>query len=157
MITVLVSLNGVVRADTGRVIDEGKRLVQALSSTYRVVLGLDNADMEYAKRWLAKEHVTGHTEVLPSMVPSAMRGMDSLLAQIENLKGRGYEVGLVIDNDPSRVAQVLRLGTNGLLFVDAKYSRPEFRPDFEGRVKPWDEIVSEIEKQHSLATGADES
>lgn len=148
--TVLLAANGVLHDDNWRVNEQGRVLLHALSATYRVVVGLDHYDVDRFGMWAKMQGLKGWQEILPSLVPSALRGGDERLAQIENLKGRGYAVAFLVDNSPDRVAAAMREGVNGLLFAHAKFQRPEWRPDYVAKVKPWADIAAEIENQRYL-------
>lgn len=154
--TVLMAANGVLHDDDWRINDQGRVLLASLGETYRVVIGLDHHDVDRFKVWAQMQNLKGHQEVLPSLLPVAMRGGDERQAQIENLKGRGYAVTFLVDNNPARIADAMHEGVNGLLFAHAKFQRPEFRPDYTHKPRAWDDIVAEINHQTYLATSLPE-
>ena len=113
----------------------------------RVALG--STDRDDDDLWLHSEGMRDHQEVVED-TPGFLRGGDHLLSQIDYLLGRGQEVSIVIDADPDNIARVMHRGVTALLFCHPKFSRPEFRPDYQHQVRPWDSIVQEIETQAAL-------
>lgn len=147
MSTAIVAVQGVLRQGT-KCIPEGRRLISALGQTYRVALALDDNEVDAFNHWLRLEHVLGHQEVLPGLLPATLRGQDARVAQIEHLRGRGEHVVLLVDSDPDRVAEAFKYGLLSLLFCDPGLMRPEFRPDYDAKPRRWDDLVAEIERQH---------
>jgi hypothetical protein len=145
----LISVDGVLRDASGLPISEGVRLVAALSEGYRVILA--SRDVDDDVMWLRIEGIKDHQEVLGD-TPGYLRGQDQRLAQVDHLLGRGEGLTLVVDPDPSRVALVMHKGVVGVLFGHPKFARPEYRQDYTHTVRPWDEMVAEIEKQQVLAS-----
>lgn len=157
MSTVVVAATGVLRDDNKRVIPEGKRMVQALGEEhYRVVVALDDADVDLFSIWAKMEGLTAHQEVIPATVPGALRGYDERVAQVEYLKGRGEHVVLVVDSDPTRIAEIMKHGVIGLLFCNPGVMRPEYRPDYDATPRRWDDLVAEIETAHYKVTVGEE-
>lgn len=150
MSTLLVD-ESVLRDIHGKVVPEGRLLLLSLSEHYKIAIGTHDGEVEKFKTWCLLENVRGHQEVVPGNLPAALRGVDPLIAQLDSLRGRGEHVSLVLDTSPQRIEDVFKRGVSGLLFVCPRYSSPEFRPDFEASVRPWDDLVAEIERQHYLA------
>lgn len=147
MATALVVVDGVLRDHTGRPIPEGVRLYAALTEGYRVVVAVEDEAAD--EHWLTMHGLTGYQEMV-SDSPLSKRGGSIRIGQVEHLLGRGQDVALVVDADPSNVAKVLARGITAALFSHPKFTRPEFRPDHDGGMRPWDDIVAEIETQRRL-------
>jgi hypothetical protein len=145
--TALIAIEGVLRDSSGLPISEGVRLLSAISSAYRVALA--SRDVDDDALWLQIEGIRDHQEIVED-TPGYLRGQDHRLSQIDHLLGRGQEVTLVVDPDPGKVALVMHKGIVGVLFGHPKFSRPEYRPDHQHVVRPWDEMVAEIETQKVL-------
>lgn len=148
----LIAVNGVLRDEKRRVIPEGRRLVAALGEVYRVVLALDDNEVEAFNIWAKMENIVGHQEVMPADVAGSLRGYDERVSQVTHLKGRGAHVALVVDSSPERIAEVIKHGVVGLLYADVGTTRPEWLPDWDDKPRPWDEIVREIEMAHYKQT-----
>ena len=152
MSLIAVAVNDVLCSKSWRVNEAGRNLVLGFLEFSRVVLLLDHGDVDRFKMWARLEGIRGYVDVVPDTVPTALRGYDLRTGQVEYLEGRGTAVDLLIDNDPDRVAAAMKNGINCLLFCDAKFQRGEFRPDFEGEYRSWDDLKAEIEHQHLLST-----
>lgn len=147
MSSVLVSFEGVLRT-RGKAIPEGRRLVQALAQIYRVIIALDDSEVEAFDYWAKMEGVSQHAEVLPGNLPASLRGQDPRVAQVEFLRGRGEHLVLLVDGDPTHIAAAFEKGIAALLFTYPGVTRPEWSPDWEDKPTPWDELVADIERQH---------
>lgn len=131
---------------------EARRFVNALAQSYRIVVGLEHNDVERFKIFAKMEDIKEIMDVVPAMLPAHLRGSSVRQAQIEDMQGRGYGIEFLIDNDPSNVAEAMENGVSAVLWCHAKIQRPEWRPDFTGKIRPWDELVSEINTQHYLSS-----
>lgn len=147
MATCLMTVSGVLRGPSGQPITEGVRLYTALAETYRVALASDDVDDD--TMWLQIEGLRQHQQIVGD-TPGYLRGSDRLLSQVDWLLGKGHDLTLVVDPNPSNIAKMLHKGVVSMLFAQPKYARPEFRPDFKHQVKPWAEMVAEIETQALL-------
>lgn len=148
MATALMVVNGVLRDDQKRPIPEGIALFHALSQGYRVVLAVEDKIVD--AHWLMMEGLTGYQELLDENVPGALRGQEETLSQVEFLLGRGQQVGIVVLANPQSAAFVVERGVTVSLFVHPRFTRPEYRPDWNGGMRRWDDIVAEIEIQKRL-------
>lgn len=146
----LIAANDVLCDTSWKVNEQGRMLLAALAEKFKVVVGLDDQDIERFTMWAQMQGVKGFQEILPGRLPLAMRGGDQRLAQIDVLKGRGDAVIFLVDNNPDRIAAAMEVGVHGLLFAHAKFMRPEFRPDFVEKPRPWDDLVAEIHHQAYL-------
>lgn len=151
MNTVLVAANGVLHDDKWKTNDAGRVFLTALSKCYRVAIGLDHGDVERFNMWARLEGMAGlYNDVIPDGVTTALRGGSVREGQLEALEARGYDLALLIDNDPESIAMAMKRGVSGLLYCSARFQRVEFRPDYVQMVKPWGELVEEIETQRTL-------
>lgn len=154
---VAISLEGVLRAPIGLApIPEGFNLYQALASTYRVAVVLDDVDRDGAALWLRKEGFRDYVALHPQrLVDRDMLGFDRgtnlppRVSQYRRLRGVGG-IELVIDADPLAITGALQMGMPGLLFTHPRVARPEFRPDHEREPRPWNALVAEVEYQRTV-------
>lgn len=145
---VAISLDGVLRSYVGSApIPEGFNLYQALVTTYRVAVVLDDEDQASAGLWLRKEGMRDY------VLLHQRRPLDNRMRQYRRLMASG-PVELVVDPDPSAVAGALELGLNAMLFAHSRAHRPEWRPDYEHVPRPWDELVAAVEEHRVVETGA---
>lgn len=138
---VAVALDGVLRAEIGDApISEGFNLYQALVTTYRVCVVLDNQDTELAALWLRKEGLRNYVQL------HQRRPLDDRRMQYKRLQAVG-PVELVIDSDPAAVAAAAGLGIPSMCFLHPRATRPEWRPDYEKQPRAWEELVAQVETQ----------
>lgn len=154
---VAITLEGVLRAPVGGApIAEGFNLYQALVTTYRVAVVLDDTDTELAGMWLRKEGMRDFVLLHPQRpVDRDMLGYDRgtdlppRMSQYRRLRGQGA-VELVVDPDPAVVAGAMEMGLTAMLFGHPKMARPEFRDDYERAPRPWDSLVAQVEYQRTV-------
>ena len=138
---VAVALDGVLRADIGNApIPEGFNLYQALVTTYRVCVVLDDTNTEMAALWLRKEGLRDYVQL------HQRRPLDDRAMQYKRLQAVG-SVELVVDSDPAAVVAATDLGIPAMCFVHPRAQRPEWRPDYEKAPRAWDELVASVEKR----------
>lgn len=138
---VAVALDGVLRAEIGSApIPEGFNLYQALVTTYRVCVVLDNQDATEAALWLRKEGLRNYVQL------HQRRPLDDRSMQYKRLQAVG-PVELVIDSDPSAVASAAQLGITSMCFLHPRATRPEWRPDYEKGPRAWGDLVAQVEQQ----------
>ena len=157
MSLVAITLEGVLRAPLGGApIPEGFNLYQALVSTYRVAVVLDDEEQELAGLWLRKEGMRDFVQLVPQRaVDRAMLGFDKgtnkppRLSQYRRLRGTGG-IELVVDPDPAAVAGAMEMGVTAVLFGHPRIARPEFREDYEREPRPWASLVEQVEYQRTV-------
>lgn len=136
----MISLDGVLRTETGDPIHAGLKLYRTLLMTYRVAVATDGT-LEEAEHWLRSNLLTGHAEVYTNAL--AFEGQDLRLRQLAIAKVNG-EVELFIDPDVDRCVSALQSGTPIILFASPKFVRRK------RKIKPWDHIKDEIAAQKEL-------
>lgn len=149
--TAVIQVEGVLRKPAGGApIDSGRRLYHGLAGMYRIVLATEETDRAYLGGWLGMEGFSKHDHVVYGDHPlSATRERWPSLALI--LKGQyGYDVDMFVVPDPHDAAQLIGHGHNVLLFAQAAYALPEWRPDAQRGVTPWAELAHEVETQRML-------
>lgn len=149
--TAVIQVEGVLcKPVTGAPIDTGRRLYHGLASTFRIVLVSDGDDREYTSTWLGMENFGKHDHIVYSG-DWRPRHEERWVATAGVLKLQfGYDTELFIVPDPHDAAALIRHGYNALLFVQASYALPEWRPDHRQGVQPWEELMGEIAAQRTL-------
>lgn len=149
MLTIVMVLEGVLRAaGTEAQFETGWALYQALALNSRLYLMSSEWTEAEMTPWLRGRNLSGHLGYLyaPGNGPAAR--LDALQ------RVRSWRVSLVLEPDPSCAAAEIEAGWNVLLHTHAAYSRPEWRPDYTGTPRPWDELTNAIDRQTALR-GAD--
>jgi hypothetical protein len=137
MATALISIEGVLRKETGDPIPEGVKLFRILSEHYRVILCSDE-DMGRTEHWLRSNLIIGYGEVYDNS--NFFEGQDLRERQLAVAKSSG-KVELFVDPDADRCAMALAAGVPVLMFASPKFLRTK------RNVKPWGELRDEIERQ----------
>lgn len=144
---IALSVDGVLRNDTGDVIYGGLAVYRAFKFVGRVTL-LTSLDSRAITAWSVINNVSDFDDIIDSSVeidPSE----PLRFRQLSVMRSKGT-VDLFIDSNPAYVAEGLRRGIDSLLFSTPAYARPEFRPDAPKGVRPWGELVDEITRQQAM-------
>lgn len=149
--TAVMQVEGVLRKPvTGAVIDEGRRLYHGLASTFGIVLVSEGNDQQFYKTWLGMEGFTKHDHIVYS---GEWRPEDRnwWVRTAGMLKiSYGYDTNLIVIPDPFDAAALIERGYNTVLFTQASYALPEWRPDHRAGIRPWAEMTAEIERGRAL-------
>ena len=138
--SILVSIEGVLRTETGDPIHEGLKLYRTMAQSYRVVLATDGTKEE-AEHWLRSNLIAGYADIFDNKL--AYEGQDLRLRHLSLLKGFG-PVEMFIDCDADRCARAYAGGTLTLLFAAPKFIRTK------RSVKPWEDMKTELQRQREL-------
>lgn len=144
---ITMSMDGVLRSETGDLIPEGLIMYRAMKVVGRVIL-LTSLDQKLADIWLVMHNMADYDDLIDNSVV-VDPDEDLRLRQIAVSKTRG-PIELYIDSDPATVAEALKQGMPTCLFSSPKYARLEFRPDAPKGVRKWDDIVAERNRQHAM-------
>jgi hypothetical protein len=140
--TAAITIPGVLmKIVTSAPIYEGLKLYHGLCESFNVVLLTDD-DKEATDHWLSLEGLDKHGIVLYG--ESQEDG--ARLSQVNSLRLRGFAVDIVFEPDPSIAAQLLFNGYTVCNFLHRAYSYPSWRPDFEEKERPWEEIARQAER-----------
>lgn len=137
--TAFISLDGVLRTETGDPIHEGLKLFRTLVGSYRIALATDGTSDE-AEHWLRANLLTGYAELYDNKL--AYEGQDLRMRQLVLARPGGVE--LFVDCDVDRCAYAINCGITTLLFVKPGFVRRK------RKTKPWSSIKEEIEAQRDL-------
>lgn len=124
----------------------GLVLYKALCRERPVILVVDGLDADIATTWMSTHLLATHSMTLPN--PDLTSPEEGRSAVIEVL--RKHRVAFSIETDPNLAARMLHNGIPTLLLSNPFYDRPEFRPDAEKNVTPWESIVAELDSQRAL-------
>ncbi|MCZ0981929.1 hypothetical protein O1L60_31455 [Streptomyces diastatochromogenes] len=144
---VVIAIEGVLkRPDSDAVIPSGLLLYQGLAETHVVHLVDDpdtfNASKAVAQQWLKRHGFTKHIRVIKPHTSDRY----GLLGGIRALRP-DLHVDLVVVADPSQASDLLAAGYTTVLVSHPRYSRPQWKPDYRGEPRAWDDLVAEIETQ----------
>lgn len=149
---VVVAIDGILmRKVSSAPIPLGLQLYHGLASAFTVLLASDQ-DKEKTDYWLKLEGLNKHSGVSynEGALLEHSYTPDRRTRQIQDLRSRGYSIALAFDPDPAVCLRLISLGFSVCNFIDSAYADPEWRPDFEWKVKPWDELKKEAERLAAL-------
>ena len=152
MSSVAIAVEGVIRKFVGGApIPQGVMLYYALATRAKVVLLTGEREGEGLDWWLKTEGLNEHVKVFYSdIVLADLSDGGERLAQLSAARQLRYDVDLVIEPDPLVSAQLLVAGYNTLTFTHAEYSVPAWRPDTKVEIRPWDQLVEQVERESYL-------
>ena len=138
--TVLISMDGVLRTENGDPIQQGLKLYRTFSATTCVVLSTDGT-REEAENFLRNNLLTNWGDILRNN--SAFEGEDLKIRHLKLLQAQG-RVDWLVDPDVDRCKAAIAIGIPALLFTSPKFVRTK------RGIKPWSEIQNEIDAQKKL-------
>ncbi len=138
--TVLISIEGVLRTEVGDPIHQGLKLYRTLAQSYRVILATDKGKEE-AEHWLRANLISGYADIYDSRM--AFEGQDLRLRQLSKARASG-PVEMFVDCDADRCAKAYASGVLTLLFASPKFIRTK------RSVKPWEDMKYELQRQKEL-------
>lgn len=143
---IILSLDGVLRAESGEPNRAGVLVYYALHAAHRVAL-ITNQPADNTKHWLNSHGIVGFDDLLDNSV--AMEGEDLKKRQF-TLSRKNAPVELYVDSDPEMCAWVFSQGIPTLLVSHPSYLPVEHRPDAPRKVRKWNDIEEAITK-HNIA------
>lgn len=146
---IVLSLDGVLRSDTGELIVNGLYAYRGFKVIGRVIL-LTEMERQKAEVWMMMHNLSDYDDLIDESV-SVDPAEVLRFRQMEVARSKG-PVDLYVDASPAYVAEALRRGMTSLLFSSPEYARPEFRPDAPKGVRQWDDLVAERNRQQALKT-----
>jgi hypothetical protein len=148
--TAIVAEGVLRRVVSGTKIQQGVDLYYGLATRTKIVLVTDElektGELQY---WLKVEGLHEHVSVIWSDI--VLSRMSTPLARERQLNGYSQGViDLVVEPDPNVSAHLVTAGYSTLTFTHAAYSLPEWRPDFEFEVVPWDSLAKQVANEAYL-------
>ncbi|MEU1816035.1 hypothetical protein ABZ543_12690 [Streptomyces roseifaciens] len=145
VLSVVMVVEGILRApDSEAHFDTGWGLYHACAPNTRLYLLSHTWAAPDIQPWLAKRHLTRHLQYLHQPDP----GPAGRLEALDRL--RSWRVSLVIEPDPECAAAEINAGWNTALVTHPQYTQARWRPDYPGRIRPWDQLTHAIERQTEL-------
>jgi hypothetical protein len=141
-LNIILSLDGVLRAESGEPNRTGVLVYYALNSAHRVAL-ITKDDSANAKHWLNSHGIIGFDDLLDNSVDLAG---DDLKKRQFTLSRKKAPVELFVDSDPSMCAWVMEQGIPTLLVSNPSYLPIEHRPDAPSKVRKWSDIEESVNK-----------
>jgi hypothetical protein len=145
-VSVLIFVDGIIRKERDQsVIVDGVNLYRSLNETNRVLLLAK--DRERTDIWLKTNNMAKKLDDIIGYVDNPID--DARYLTVESLRSKG-KIDFVVTDDTELALRFLEVSIPVLMFLNPKYTRPEFRPDAREGVKSWSKITEELDKQQGL-------
>jgi hypothetical protein len=146
-VNVVIAIDGVLkRPDSDAIIPAGQLLYHGLAETHVVHLADDpdtfNSSKALAQNWLKRNGLNKHIRLIKPYASDRY----GLLGGLQQLRP-DLHVDLVVVADPVQASDLLAAGYTTVLFTHPRYTRPQWKPDYRGEPKAWDDLVAEIDAQ----------
>lgn len=145
---ILVDMNGVLKGPNDEPIGTGIIMVGTLSVYNQLIFMSDETEAQM-KQWLNLNKVVDYDKLVDSTVH--LEGEVLAERQIKHVRSRG-PIDLFITNNPKMWAFAFDMGIPSIMFGVPSYTRPEFRPDIQRKIRAWNDIEESINKQNILRT-----
>ena len=142
--SVLLSLEGVLKTETGDPIPEGIKLFRILAEFYRVIISSD-MDTKKTEHWLRSHMITGYGEIYDSSLFFVGQELRSRHLAVAKTKGK---VELFVDSDSDYCAEALASGIPTIMFASPRFVRNT------RNIKPWEDLQTEVDKQRDALLDA---
>jgi hypothetical protein len=150
---VAITVEGVLRKLIGgSAIQEGMDLYYGLATRAKLVLLTgEREEGNTLEHWLRSEGMKEHVRICWSdvVLQSQSSGAERL-AELADAQMKGHAIEFVIEPDPMTAKRLIIAGYNTLVFVHAQYSVPAWRPDAVTKVRAWDELAAQVERESYL-------
>jgi hypothetical protein len=144
--SVVIFVDGVMRRERDQsIIMEGVALYKSLNETNRVILVCDDA--ERTDVWLKTNNLAKKLDDITAVVDTPLERPK--LLTVETIRSKG-KIDYVVTEDTELATQLIEVGIPVLVFLNPRYTRPEFRPDGREGRKSWDAINEELDRQQGL-------
>lgn len=144
--SIVMMMDGILRRERDQsIISEGMALYKSLNETNRVILVCK--DTEKADIWLKTHNLGKKLDDIQAILDTPLDNPELLTIELIRSKGK---IDFVVTEDPDLARHLLESGVNTLVFLNPRYTRPEFRPDGREGKKSWDQITEEIDRQQGL-------
>lgn len=129
-------------------ITEGVGLYKALSGLDHRLMLVTVHDRTELREWLRHQQLRGHIHFNRANPLDVEQ--HTLLRTLAEIRATG-PVDLYIDADPGRCAAAFAHGYTVVPFLVPAFARPNWRPDWTGTPRPWQELDAEVRRQRELA------
>ena len=128
----------------------GPLFYAALKSQYQTLILSTSPSHELARAWLKREGMTGCGSVFCRPSNTMLSPVDWKVSKIREMQSEGWPIALYADSDPASIRAAFLEGVPTALLASPRYGRPEWRPDAERTIRPWESLVDTLEAEHLL-------
>lgn len=152
--TAVIAMEGVLRSPVGGApLPQGMSLLGALNTNHVIALISDESSTEKVEHWLKVHGVNQHSYLLVADKFDPEDVGERRVRHIKRLRANGVTGSIVlVEADPRAAQACFEVGVPCLLFAYPQYLEPKHRPDHVDAIRPWADLVEEVERQNSLRT-----
>lgn len=152
---IAITVEGVLKTPNDEApIMSGVLLYKSLCKTHRITLILDSFNKEKLQYWLIVNSLTDHIAEVYWERDDPDDIVERRLIQVKRMKRDG-PLSMVIESNMEVVAEVFKAGTPTMLYMHPQYIHPDFHPDAQTVVTPWNQLFAEQVRQRE-ARAADQ-
>lgn len=142
-----ITIQGVIQKNVSSApIPLGIALYHSLAQNFNILL-LSDTEQKETDHWLSMEALTRHAAIeYNEGTRKYLLDGPRRLAQLNSLRSRGYHIDLIIEPSPAVSASLIANGFSTMTFTHAQYAMPQWRPDYEGKPRPWIDFQEEADK-----------
>ena len=145
---ICVPLDGFLRVQDGSLNEEALVLAKAIGERHRLAILLDDEETSLAEHWLKAHGMIEYTHLVVG--DKKKSASDMRIQQVRQLRAQRYSISYVLDHRPDVVIALYKENIPSLLCLHPEFALPEARPDYRITVRPWDDLVQEIEGQQVM-------
>jgi hypothetical protein len=146
--TILIALDGVLRAATGNPIAEGRILFEVLKQVAPVIVLSDKETAE-GERWLRQNNVE-----FDNLIGSEVNRDTSIALrrqQVSQERSKSNKIEFYVDCNPDHVWWAVSEGIPSLFFVHPQFAAPISRRDSNKGRRSWEEIQAEVDRRQAVS------
>ena len=128
----------------------GRILYESLRSQFQLLILSTDPSPALAREWLKREHYAGYGSVFSRPDNTILSPVDWKVSKIREMQSEGWPVMLYMDSDPAAIRAAFLEGVPTALIATPRFGRPEWRPDADRGIKPWNALVDTLEQEQLL-------
>lgn len=128
----------------------GRALYEALKTQFALLILSSQPDTALARAWLKRESFAGYGSVFCRPDNTILDLVEWKVSKIREMQAESWPVMLFVDSDPASIRAAFLEGVPTALISAPRYARPEWRPDADRGIKPWDTLVGTLEEEQLL-------
>lgn len=152
------ALDGVLRRinDAQSLDPNGRVLFEGLKELGRITFLADGfaRDRAFIEHFLKMNRISEYVDIDISVLSDGPDTVSRRMAQVNRLRRTGA-ISFMVEPDPKIAAALMADGLPTLLYLHPQFTVPSWRPDFGGRLRRWDDLVAETDRQETLRADED--
>lgn len=148
--TTLISIEGVIKSDSGQVIQEGLALFHGLRTQMHIVFSSLEKREESVKRFFRECGIPGETFARLELARENETELETRTRHILSARANGYDLRYVVETDPEVARYCLNVGVTPLFCPHPLYARASFLPHSRDGGESWYEMEMALHEQAEI-------